>query len=72
MTLTTVIYMVTWATWHWIVWNDGKGFMQPNPSDCDLGVVAVVVVGSCDVLIKFVILYTISSLIVRVIAILLT
>lgn len=47
--------------------------MQPNPSDCDLGVVAVVVVvGSCDVLIKFVILYTISSLIVRVVAILLT
>lgn len=69
MTLKTVIYMVTWATWHWIVWNDGKGFMQLNPSDCDLG---VVVVGSCDVLIKFVILYTISSLIVQVVAILLT
>lgn len=66
MTLKTVIYMVTW---HWIMWNDGKGFMQPNPSDCDLG---AVVVGSCDVLIKFVILDTISSLIVQVVAILLT
>lgn len=43
--------------------------MQPNPSDCDLG---AVVVGSCDVLIKFVILDTISSLIVQVVAILLT